>query len=67
MKKLLIVLALSVTSFAQAAHVGHFTFYRDGGGQIEAVISNSDEGLRIAIKNVSTGRWPMELNLRFVD
>lgn len=50
MKLLLIVLTLTVSSLAQAITLDHFILYRDGGGQFEAAVSESDEGLRIALK-----------------
>ncbi len=48
---LLVTLALVSSTFAQAVTLSHFIIHRDGGGQLEAVVSESDEGLRINLKS----------------
>lgn len=51
MKMLLVALTLISSSLVQAVTLSHFTIQRMGGGQLEAVISESDEGLRIGLKS----------------
>lgn len=49
MKKLLVTLTLLASSLTQAVTLTHFTIHRDGGGEIEANVTESDEGLRINV------------------
>jgi hypothetical protein len=48
MKKLIVLFAL-VSLSAQASMLTSFNVIRDGGGQIEASIAESDEGMEITL------------------